>query len=167
MKTKEDIIIYVMKTLEGPGDNDPRDKGALTIWGVTSVSWQDYLGSKATWPPEDTSYEAMREVYYFLWDKMHINDLPVALKLVVFAFGVNAGWPTGVQLVQGALGLKQDAIIGPMTLAGYAVLMSTKDLSNTREFLGLKIIKHYFACSNSDWARKGWMNRLLKTIVYS
>ena len=165
---KHQKIAYVMGVLEGAYDNDSNDSGGETFWGVTAVGWEDYCGEKEL-PEDGLSLEQAELVYLDVWDKMHCDELPKELDLVVFAFGLNAGYPRANKYMQRTLGLTADGIIGRMTLGGYAMLreMNIEQLQEAQyDFVELAV-QHYFSIPSFVHFGRGWINRLLKTVVKS
>lgn len=165
---KHQKIAYVMNTLEGSYDNDPNDSGGETFWGVTAVAWEDYCGETEL-PEDGLSQELAEGVYLHFWDKMHCDELPMELDLVVFAFGFNAGYHRANKYMQRTLGLNADGIIGPITLGGYAMLceMETSHLQETQyDFVELAV-QYYFSIPPFKHYGRGWINRLFKTVIKS
>lgn len=175
MKTKQQTINYVMNGLEGDYDNDPRDSGGETFWGVTKVAWADYTGQdngSTVWPVIGFDKEKAYGVYEFFWDRMSISLLPNEMQLAVFAFGFNAGYFRATKFMQKALGIGADGIIGPMTESSYIALCEIGDREETL-FEFSKSVKNYYIEIDKDRDGdgkgdylSGWLNRLLKTIIY-
>jgi lysozyme family protein len=98
---------------------DGSDPGGATNWGI-SLTWYKTINPLAT--PEDIKNmsmqgaEALYEKYW--WDKFgygSIVDQTIATK--IFDMSVNMGGHQAHELVQRALGLPVDGILGPNTLA--------------------------------------------------
>lgn len=164
MKTKDEIIDYVMRDLEGEYTNNPNDNGGETLWGVTKVAWQDYLNqADVSWPPYEFGYDEAKAVYEHFWDKMAVDYLPDNLQLPYFAFGFNAGYPTAIKLMQEQLGIKADGIVGPITRGSFQEIDDEESIlfgfSSGCSF-------YYFRCNDFGHFGRGWINRLLKTLIY-
>lgn len=164
---KQKVIHFVMNGLEGEYDNDPDDNGGETFWGVTKVAYADCMGTPVQdteWPVLDFNKDIAYKVYEFFWNKMECDLLPKDMQLLVFAFGFNAGYYKATKFMQGALGLKSDGIIGTMTKAGYSAL-NEMDHQETKIKFAEYCIKHYFGCEDFGKFGRGWVNRLIKTLV--
>lgn len=134
---------------EGGYVNDPRDPGGETKFGI----------SRRAYPTLDIkglTREQAKEIYerdYWLAAKCQL--LPWPLSAVVFDCAVNQGVGTAITLLQKALGLTQDGVVGPKTLAaakasgeeGVALYLAERTLRYTR---------------TSGWViyGRGWVKRL-------
>lgn len=94
------------------------DPGGETMWGVTSrVACADgYRGDMRSLPRE-RAMSIYRRLY---WDAVQADSLPAALRFDVFDAAVNSGVRQAVKWLQQALGIKDDGIMGPQTLASAA-----------------------------------------------
>jgi lysozyme family protein len=167
LKTKLEIIEYVMDGLEGEYDNNPNDNGGETFWGVTKVAWQDYTNdSDAEFPPFNFTKDDAYRVYEYFWDKMSLDFLPIKLQIVVFAFGFNAGYGKATKFIQKSLGLKADGIIGVKTLTAYQGISTTDCMKIQYRFVEL-CVKHYFGLNDFQHFGRGWINRLFKSVLFT
>lgn len=174
-RTKHETIVFVMNGLEGEYDNDPRDSGGETFWGVTHVAWADFLGTpmnETVWPVPGFDKSKAYQVYDFFWDKMKIDLLPPEMRLMVFAFGFNAGYWRASKFMQTALGLKPDGIPGPVTQGAY-IALKEMTARNEVQFSFVQQVKDYYIEIDKDRDNdgkgdfiSGWLNRLLKTIIF-
>lgn len=104
---------------EGGYVNHPKDPGGRTNLGVTQRVWEAWTGKPASeaemraLTPEKVG-PVYRQNY---WDKLHCDDLPPALALCVFDFGVNAGPARAARYLQQLAGAMQDGVIGGATVA--------------------------------------------------
>jgi lysozyme family protein len=105
--------------LEGGYVDDPRDPGGPTRFGVTRAVLSHALGRDAS--AEDvaalTQIEASAIYRRSYWSTSGCGALPEGLDLVVFDSAVNMGPGTAARLLQAALGVTADAVVGPQTLA--------------------------------------------------
>lgn len=94
---------------EGGYVNDPRDPGGETRYGI----------SRRAYPGEDIAGMTLgraREIYRRdYWGPAGCEDLPDGLRLEVFDTAVNMGVGTSIKLLQRALGVPDDGVIGPVT----------------------------------------------------
>jgi len=141
---------------EGGYVNHPEDPGGETNMGI----------SKRSYPNEDIkgmTKDRAKEIYkQDFWDKVKGDELPAPVALVCFDIAVMSGSRRACRMLQKAVGVKRDGIIGPVTLkavreayrASEDVLVS--QLSHIRlEFY--KRLKHF------ETFGRGWTNRINKT----
>lgn len=104
---------------EGGYVNDNTDHGGETNLGVTRAAWGEYVGR----PIRDGEMRAltrdMVKPFYKAryWDKVRGDDLPAGLDYAVFDFAVNAGPGRAAKFLQRAVGVAEDGILGPATMA--------------------------------------------------
>lgn len=103
-------IAFVIDRLEGGGAL-VADTGGSTRWGI----------SKNAHPDIDVEHldRATAEGIYLdrYWNAVRASELPRGLALLVFDAAVNLGPPQAAKLLQRVLGLRDDGIVGPKTLA--------------------------------------------------
>lgn len=104
---------------EGGFCNHPRDRGGMTNLGITARVWASFSG----WPATEQvmrglTIDNVRPVYLLqYWRPAHCADLQSGLDYCVFDCAVNSGPSRAVKLLQTALGVVADGLIGPQTLA--------------------------------------------------
>ncbi|MEI9890919.1 MAG: glycosyl hydrolase 108 family protein [Caulobacteraceae bacterium] len=105
--------------LEGGYVDDPRDAGGATRFGITRTTLSQALGRPvsaldvAALGPAEAA-DIYRDRY---WATTRCGQLPAGLDLVVFDTAVNMGPGTAARLLQQALGVEADGVIGARTLA--------------------------------------------------
>lgn len=118
MSKFQDCLKLVLKA-EGGYVNHPSDPGGRTNLGVTQRVWEDWVGHPVTekdmraLTPEIVA--PMYEMRY--WRTSYCEKLPRGLDLLVFSMAVNAGAGRSVKLLQEAIGVVPDGVIGPRTMA--------------------------------------------------
>lgn len=144
---------------EGGFSNDPRDAGGMTNLGVTNLSWQ-------TWLKRPVSEAEMRNLtteivapFYksSYWDACRCDELPIGIDYAVFDFAVNAGTHQASKLLQEALSVDADGVIGQQTLtavANYGVAELTELFSEKKELF-------YRSLRTFATFGKGWLNRVV------
>lgn len=136
--------------VEGGETNDVDDPGGLTRWGVA----QNYH------PDIDVAHltlEGAREVYRSrYWDLCSCDEFPPPLALALFDCAVNQGVGTAIRLLQRALRVDVDGIVGPDTIAAAGGVV-TEDL--LIEFLSFRANRY---ADGQIKYRRGWFVRLFK-----
>lgn len=108
---------------EGGYVNHPRDPGGATNKGVTQRVYDDWRRKQGKSPRSVRDIEASeigaiyRREY---WDKVRGDDLPAGVDYAVFDFAVNSGVSRATKYLQAVVGVAQDGVIGPATLAAVA-----------------------------------------------
>ena len=150
-------LALVLKS-EGGFVNHPRDPGGVTNLGVTRNVWRD-------WVNRDVDEAEMRSLTPELvtplykaryWDACKCDDLPRGVDYAVFDSAVNMGPQRAAKLLQTALGVTADGVIGRATIAAATA-------ANPVELLdAFSQGKEAFYKSLSTFATfgKGWLNRV-------
>lgn len=104
---------------EGELADDPRDRGGRTNHGITQTTYDIWRASKQL-PRQsvDLITDAEVSTIYFsdYWTPCRCEEMPESLAAVVFDMAVHSGvWNAKITL-QAALRLRQDGVIGPITL---------------------------------------------------
>ena len=150
---------------EGGFVNHPKDPGGMTNLGVTKATWEGWTGKPATeadmraLTPEKVA-PLYRERY---WDELRCDDLPPALALCVFDFGVNAGPARAARYLQGLAGAVQDGIVGGATLAAVNAWIARVGLSGAvRAYQEAR--RHYYRrLGTFATFGRGWLRRVDET----
>ena len=102
--------IDVILAEEGGLSHHRRDPGGLTKFGISSRAYPQLDIARLT---RDQAVSIYRADY---WTPIRGDDLPPGLDLLVFDTAVNMGVITAAMLLQDALGVTMDGVIGPITL---------------------------------------------------
>ena len=114
MQTFPDCIAHVLAA-EGGLVNDPKDPGGVTKFGISQRSYPA-LDIRAL------SLDEAKAIYQRdYWDQIQGEALPAGLDLLVLDHAVNAGPARAVRLLQHLVGVPEDGLMGPVTLAGVAI----------------------------------------------
>jgi lysozyme family protein len=96
---------------EGGYVNDPEDPGGETRYGI----------SKRSYPrldiPNLTIDDAKAIYRRDFWPRVFGDDLPPGLNLAAFDYAVNSGPGRAIPCLQRAVGVRDDGVFGPATLA--------------------------------------------------
>lgn len=136
---------------EGGYNNDPHDKGGETKFGISQKAFPNLKIVEIT----EEQAKSIYKVNY--WNPCKCDILPSLFDIAVFDSAINQGPKKAIMLLQRALNIKDDGIIGDETLnackhAGEAEL---------RKFL-LYRLWEYAHLDDFDRYGKGWFNRLIK-----
>jgi len=148
---------------EGGYVNDPRDNGGETNWGVTrnTATAAGYKGSM-----RDMTRDQAKAIYKRLyWDTIKADQMPFAVAYQVFDAAVNHGVSAASKMIQRAVGVADDGVIGANTLRA----INSRSVQNlVFEFNGARI-SFYTAIAKPQFDRfgKGWMNRVAQNLRYA
>lgn len=103
--------VAIIFGVEGYSSDDPQDPGGDTVYGISRAAHPTI-----PWPP---TYAQAQQIYQDeYWTPNQCDSMPWAWSLAIFDAAVNA--PSHLALAQQALGVEQDGVIGPETLAAIA-----------------------------------------------
>ena len=113
----EECLALVLHS-EGGFVNNSRDPGGMTNLGVTKVTYEGYVNrhvdeAEMRSLTPDLVAPLYKKMY---WDRIKGDDLPVGVDYCLFDLAVNSGVGKAGKLLQMALDVPADGIIGPMTL---------------------------------------------------
>lgn len=113
----EKAVEHVLKH-EGGFVQHPRDPGGATKFGITRETFS--RAKKRAASINDVRRLSRKEaiaIYRQLyWDAVRADELPAGLDLATFDLAVNSGPSRAVKMLQTALGVEADGIVGPVTL---------------------------------------------------
>lgn len=104
---------------EGGYVNHPNDPGGATNMGVTIANYRRYVKRNGTVSDlKNITKEEVATVFKrHYWDKVKGDDLPSGVDYCVADFAINSGPSRAAKYLQKAVGVAQDGVIGPKTLA--------------------------------------------------
>jgi lysozyme family protein len=148
---------FVLKEhIEGGYVNDPRDPGGETNFGI----------SKRSYPAVDikglTRDDAIAIYKRDYWDACKCDDLPPEVAVAMFDCAVNQGNGAAKRLLQRALKVKSDGIIGPKTIAA---AKRANALELVMDFLSWRL-KRYANTANATTYMRGWSKRVLYLLTF-
>lgn len=135
---------------EGGYSNDANDPGGETNWGISKRSYPSADIKALT---RDQAIDIYRRDY---WDRCKCGNMPGPIGFLLFDAAVNQGASGAIRLLQKALRVNADGIIGPVT-------MQQIQLSKTRQIAVAFVARRAFAyAQNVNVIRfgLGWFNRL-------
>jgi len=116
--TYEQAIAQVFKD-EGGYTNESTDPGGPTNWGITIHDARTYWKKDATAQDVRTMPRTVAEDIYIKHYAGPINydSLPAGVDYTIFDYAINSGISRSVKTVQHLLGVTEDGVMGPVTLA--------------------------------------------------
>lgn len=145
---------------EGGYVNHPADPGGETNWGVTKRTAQanGYTGNMRA-----MTREQAKSIYKSaFWDRVKADTLDDAVAYQLFDACVNHGIGNGVRMMQRAVGVADDGIVGNITLN---TLHSTSPTDFIMRFNAQRLT-FYTNLSTFSTFGKGWVRRVAGNLNY-
>ena len=145
---------------EGGYVNDLQDPGGETNWGVTKRTAQanGYTGNMKTMTRQQ-AYEIYRRAF---WVRYNCEQMPDAVAYQFFDAAVNHGFGNASRMLQRAVGVLDDGIIGKYSLEA----INRNPISDTLMVLNGERLNFYTRLKNFDRFGKGWVNRVAQNLRY-
>ncbi len=145
---------------EGGYVNDPRDTGGETNYGITKTTARSY---GYTGSMKDIPVDVVERIYKAMyWDAMSCDSFHYAIAFQLFDAAVNHGLLNARKILQRAVGVKDDGMIGPVSLAA----IRQQPVFAFVSLFNSKRISFYTNISNFNVYGKGWMNRMSENLRY-
>lgn len=161
-------LVPIIKKWEGGYANDPDDDGGCTMCGVTISVYQRYYGKDKTCDDlkhiTEEEWENIFKTGY--WDKMKADEIEnqsIANLCVDMLWG--SGPRNAIRHIQGALGLKEDGVVGKNTLAA----LNSPNTAKTFRTLWTMRYNWFHKIAekgNNQKFLRGWLRRL-NSFTYS
>jgi lysozyme family protein len=144
---------------EGGFVNHPKDPGGATNKGITIAVFREVYGKGKTVDDlKRITDEQVAHIYRTrYWAKVRGDDLPAGLDYAVFDFAVNSGPARVAKHLQRIVGVTQDGVIGPQTLAA---LRERKDVAYLINRLCDDRLAFLRSLSTYKTFGKGWERRV-------
>lgn len=145
---------------EGGYVNDSRDPGGETNWGVTKRTAQanGYTGDMKTMTRQQ-AYEIYHRAF---WVRYQCDQMPPAIAYQFFDAAVNHGFGNASRMLQRAVGVLDDGIIGKYSLEA----INRNPISDTLMVLNGERLNFYTRLEKFDRYGKGWVNRVAQNLKY-
>lgn len=149
---------------EGGFVDDPEDPGGATKFGISlraaqgfgSLADVDHDGDVDRSDILELTVEDAAGIYRAqYWTTLRCDEIPAGLDLMLFDFGVNAGPTAAVRLLQGALAVKVDGVIGPKTLAA----VRAADRPRAIDAMATRRQQFYRSLAKFPRFGRGWLRR--------
>lgn len=145
---------------EGGYVNDLQDPGGETNWGVTkrTAMANGYTGNMKTMTRQQ-AYEIYRRAF---WLRYNCEQMPDAVAYQFFDAAVNHGFGNASRMLQRAVGVLDDGIIGKYSIEA----INRNPISDTLMVLNGERLNFYTRLKNFDRYGKGWVNRVAQNLRY-
>jgi len=150
MSNTFDTAVTAVLSYEGGYVDDPNDPGSETNWGISKRAYPNLDIKHLT---RDQAIQIYRRDY---WDALGCDRFPPLIAIALFDAAVNQGPSAAVRILQRALGVTGDGVIGPQTLAAARAADGQALLA---DFLADRAVQ-YAALSTFSRYGQGWMRRL-------
>ena len=145
---------------EGGYVNDPRNPGGETNWGITkgTALANGYAGAMKAMTRE----QAFKIYQSAFWVRYQCEKMPSAIAYQFFDAAVNHGLGNASRMLQRAVGVADDGVIGNMTLA------AVKKMAISDVIMRLNAERLEFYCKLGNFATygKGWVRRVAGNLKY-
>lgn len=145
---------------EGGYVNHPSDPGGETKYGITrrTARAHGYAGSMH----ELTREEARRIYKSSYWDRAQADKYDPAIGFQLFDSGVNHGIGQAIRFLQRAVGVADDGVVGPVTLAAVSAMSVTDVLAR----FNAERLEFYTKLTTWPTFGKGWTRRVAQNLRY-
>lgn len=145
-----DTAFEIVVGLEGGFVDDPKDAGGRTKYGISQRAYPSLDIASLTLSDAKVIYK--RDY----WDAAKCDRLPDSIAIVLFDSAVNQGIKQATKLLQRALAVNDDGVLGSLTIAAANAVNENDVLV---KFCAERAL-HYASLSNFSTYGRGWMRRL-------
>jgi len=139
---------------EGGYVNDLRDPGMETKFGISKRSYPD-LDIKSL------TIEQAKSIYKRdYWDRAHCDSLHPIIAFQVFDAAVNSGIGQSIRFLQRAIGVADDGVIGPLTLAA----IQRRETAELIARFNAERLEFMTKLSTWEIFSKGWARRIASNL---
>ena len=144
---------------EGLWSDNPADPGGATMKGITLATYRSVKGNPHITKEElrNISDQEVADIYkQNYWDKVKGDDLPSGVDYAVFDASVNMGVGRASKLIQTAVGMPADGVIGNQTLQA----MKNANPMDLIDKFSAEKDAFYKSLPTFGTFGKGWLNRV-------
>ena len=157
MLTNFETALKALLNHEGGFVNHPKDPGGMTNLGVTKKVWEEWVGHPVDeLAMQDLTPDMVAPLYKAkYWNKVYGDKLPHGVDLCVFDCAVNSGVSRAAKLLQRAVGVDDDGVIGNMTLTACEAVSPDLIIQRfSEERLAFLQALPTFATFGKSWSRR-------------
>lgn len=160
------LLIPILEKWEGGWSDDPNDKGGATMKGITLRTYIEYCKRKGIAAPTKADLKNISQANWndvlktMFWDKWKADEIEnQSIANILVDWYWNSG-VYGIKIPQRLMGLKEDGIVGPLTISAVN-LLPENELFNDIKAERLKFIESIVR-NNQSQAKylDGWKNRI-------
>lgn len=146
---------------EGKYVNNPDDPGGETNWGVTigTARANGYQGSMRTMTRDQA--KAIYEKAF--WLRAKCDQYHEAIGFQLFDAAVNHGIGNAIRMLQRAVGVADDGVVGSFTLGA----IQRKPLNDTLILFNAERLEFYTKLGTFNAFGRGWTNRVAGNLRYA
>lgn len=146
---------------EGGYVNNPKDPGGETNWGITKTTAManGYTGSMKAMTREQAK-EIYRKAF---WQRTKCEQYNPILAFQLFDAAVNHGIGNAIRMLQRAVDVADDGLIGQFTLAA----IQAKSIDDVVILFNAERLNFYTKLSTFATFGKGWTNRVAQNLRYA
>lgn len=163
INVSEEFKEFIGRVLKHEGGyvNHPSDPGGETNWGITKHTAREngYTGSMR----KMTRDEAIGIYYQAFWLRYRCAEMADAVAYQFFDACINHGFGNAARMLQRAVDVADDGIIGNITLAA----ISKMPVNDVLLLLNAERIDFYTKLSKFTVFGKGWMRRVSGNLRYA
>lgn len=150
-----DSAFHLVIGHEGGYVNNPRDPGGETKYGISKREYPNLSIKNLTLGDAKQIY---RNDY---WDRLQLDQLPDAIRFDLFDAAVNSGLTTAAKLLQRAVKVADDGVIGSITISA-ANAMNPETLD--KRLSGYRLL---YLTEIKAWPvfGKGWVKRVANNLL--
>lgn len=146
---------------EGGYVNNPKDPGGETNWGITIATARanGYLGAM-----KSMTRTQAKEIYRkAFWERAKCSQFNSAIGFQLFDAAVNHGIGNSIRILQRAVGVADDGVIGKLTLEA----INKKTLDDVLVLFNAERLAFYTKLSTFSTFGRGWVNRVVGNLKYA
>jgi lysozyme family protein len=162
MQANYELALAHVLQYEGGYTNHPADPGGPTNFGITLANLSEWRKTHCTASDVECMAKEEAEAIYkaMYWDKVYGDILPHGLDIAVFDCAVNQGVGRAIKLLQRAVKVQEDGVLGKLTLKAVNGLPASDML---HEFMALRMQAYGSLTTLFRTFGLGWSRRLIAT----